>query len=96
VVGLTRSLALDEGRHGIRVNAICPGFIATHLVTEWLEAQPDPEVAERRLLEVHPLGRIGTPADIAAFIAFLASDDAAFATGASFLVDGGLSARFAA
>lgn len=95
VVGLTRSLALDEAKHGIRVNAICPGYVRTRLIEEWIAGQPDAQEAERRILAAQPLGRIGTPSEIAAFIAFLASDDASYATGAAFLVDGGLSARFA-
>lgn len=95
LVGLTRSLALDWGPHNIRVNAICPGWTRTHLVQEWLDRQPDPRDAERSVVGVHPLRRIATPAEIATVIAFLASDEASFVTGAAWLVDGGLSARFA-
>jgi len=95
LVGLTRSLALDYGRDNIRVNAICPGFIHTRLVDEWLDSQPDREAARAAVLDVHPLGRIGTPEDVANLALFLASDQAAFITGAAILVDGGLSARFA-
>jgi NAD(P)-dependent dehydrogenase (short-subunit alcohol dehydrogenase family) len=95
LVGLTRNLALDYAELNIRVNAICPGFIRTHLVDEWLARQPDPAGAEHKMLEAHPLGRIGSPSDIAAMAWFLASKDACFITGASILVDGGLSVRFA-
>jgi NAD(P)-dependent dehydrogenase (short-subunit alcohol dehydrogenase family) len=95
VVGLTRSLALDEARNGIRVNAVCPGWVRTHLVQEWIERQIDPAAAERRVLEVHPLNRIGTPEEIAALVTFVASDAASFITGAALQIDGGLSARFA-
>jgi NAD(P)-dependent dehydrogenase (short-subunit alcohol dehydrogenase family) len=95
LLGLTRNLALDEARYGIRVNAVCPGFVETRLVEDWLESQPDPVAARREVLEAHPLGRIGKPAEIASLIAFLVSDEASFITGASLLIDGGLSARFA-
>jgi NAD(P)-dependent dehydrogenase (short-subunit alcohol dehydrogenase family) len=95
LLGLTRNLALDEARHGIRVNAVCPGFVETRLVEDWLEAQPDPVAARREVLDAHPLGRIGKPEEIASLVAFLVSDEASFITGASVLIDGGLSARFA-
>ena len=93
LVGLTRSLALDMGKHGIRVNALSPGYTETALVTEFFE-QNDPALREQ-VLEVHPMHRIGTPAEIANCIAFLLSDEAAFVTGANWTVDGGLTARFA-
>ena len=93
IVGLTRSLALDHGRDGIRVVAVCPGWIHTHLVDEWLARQPDPDTALREVIDIHPLRRIGTPADVASMVAFVASDEAAFVTGVALLVDGGVSAR---
>jgi len=92
VVGLTRSLALDEAKHGIRVNAVCPGYTRTRMLG--LEASKDPAATEREMASIHPLGRIGEPIEIANVVAFLASDEASFITGASILVDGGLSARF--
>lgn len=95
VLGLTRSLALDYGSDNIRVNAICPGWIRTRLVDEWLQRQPDPEAAERSVLAVHPLGRIGSPHDVANLACFLASEEASFMTGAAILIDGGLTVRFA-
>lgn len=94
VVGLTRSLALDYGADNIRVNAVCPGWVRTHLVQEWIDMQPDPAAAEASVLAVHPMGRIADPAEIANFVAWLASDEASFMTGADLLIDGGLSARF--
>ncbi|MBA3349017.1 MAG: SDR family oxidoreductase [Actinobacteria bacterium] len=94
VVGLTRSLALDYGADNIRVNAVCPGWVRTHLVQEWIDMQPEPAAAEASVLAVHPMGRIADPAEIANFVAWLASDEASFMTGADLLIDGGLSARF--
>lgn len=95
VVGLSRSLALDYGRDNIRVNALCPGWVRTHLVQEWIDQQPDPRAAEDGVLAVHPLGRIAEPGEIANFVTWLCSDEASFVTGANLLADGGLSARFA-
>jgi NAD(P)-dependent dehydrogenase (short-subunit alcohol dehydrogenase family) len=95
VEGLTRSLALDYGGHGLRVNAIAPGFVRTHLVREWLERQPDPAEAERQVVASHPLGRIAEPEEIAACIVFLLSPMAAAMTGTVLHVDCGLTARFA-
>jgi len=92
LVGLTRSLALEVADRGVRVNAVSPGWTNTEPVAQALAA--DPEERER-ILAVHPLGRIGEPAEIAAVICFLASDAASFVTGAEWAVDGGLGARFA-
>lgn len=95
LVGLTRNLALDWGKHNIRVNAICPGWVNTALAQEWLSMQPEPEEVWEGVLKIHPLGRVGTPEDIANFVAYIASDEAAFITGAELYIDGGLSARYA-
>jgi NAD(P)-dependent dehydrogenase (short-subunit alcohol dehydrogenase family) len=95
LVGLTRSLALDCARDGIRVNAVLPGWTRTRLVEEWFGMQPDPVDAERRVADVHPMGRIATPAEIASVVAFVASDEASAMTGASIAVDCGLGVRFA-
>jgi NAD(P)-dependent dehydrogenase (short-subunit alcohol dehydrogenase family) len=95
LVGLTRSMALELGRDGIRVNAVCPGFVRAGLVLERLEQAADRHEAERLMREQHPLGRIGEPEEIASVVAFLASDEASSVTGAAWTVDGGLSARFA-
>ena len=93
LVGLTRSLALEMGKHQIRVNALSPGYTETHLVREFF-AQNEPGL-RLRVLDVHPLGRMAQPAEIANCVVFLLSDEASFVTGANWLVDGGLSARFA-
>ena len=94
VIGLTRSIALDEAKHGIRVNAVCPGYTRTRMVMRGIEGAEDPAAAERDMLAIQPLGRIADPGDIANAVAFLASDEASFITAASIPVDGGLSARF--
>ncbi len=93
LVGLTRSLALEVGPHQIRVNAVSPGYTETHLVKEFFELNP-PELRET-VVGVHPMGRIGTPIEIANVVAFLLSDEASFVTGANWRVDGGLTTRFA-
>ena len=92
VVALTMSMALDHARDNIRVNCICPGSIHTPMVQAVYAETPDPEAARQARIAMHPLGRDGVPEDIAATIAFLASDDASFMTGQAVAVDGGRSA----
>jgi NAD(P)-dependent dehydrogenase (short-subunit alcohol dehydrogenase family) len=93
LVGLTRSLALDYGPHGIRVNVVAPGFVRTRLVQESIDRAEDRVAAERAMVAGVALGRIGDPGEIAGVVRFLASDEASYVTGASLLVDGGLTAR---
>jgi NAD(P)-dependent dehydrogenase (short-subunit alcohol dehydrogenase family) len=93
LVGLTRSMALEVGPHQIRVNAVSPGYTETFLVREFFDLNP-PELREK-VLEAHPMGRIGQPAEIANVVAFLLSEEAGFVTGANWRVDGGLTTRFA-
>ena len=93
LLGLTRSLALDYGPHGIRVNAIAPGFVRTRLVQESIDRSDDKIAAEQGMVAGVALGRIGTPEEVAKAVRFLASDEASYITGASLLVDGGLTAR---
>lgn len=88
VVNLTRALALDLGRKGIRVNAVCPSLTRTGLTADMMG--DDELMAKFR--ERIPLGRVCEPHEVAAVIAFLASDDASFVTGANITVDGGVSA----
>ncbi|MDR3520322.1 MAG: SDR family oxidoreductase, partial [Acidocella sp.] len=90
IVQLTRSLAADHARQGIRVNAVCPGDTDTAMLRGDSRAADEERFAA--MAEAIPLGRIGQPRDVAAAIAFLASDDAAFITGAMLPVDGGNSA----
>jgi NAD(P)-dependent dehydrogenase (short-subunit alcohol dehydrogenase family) len=90
MLALTRTLALEHGSDRIRVNAICPGYIDTPMMDEWLATVESPEEEMRKVLAFHPVGRIGTPRDIAQAALFLASDAAAFITGASLVVDGGM------
>jgi NAD(P)-dependent dehydrogenase (short-subunit alcohol dehydrogenase family) len=95
LVGLTRNLALDYAPHNIRVNAICPGWVRTALVQGWFDQQADPKATEDRVLSFQPLRRIGTPEEIANFVAFVSSDEASFITGAELVIDGGMSIMFA-
>ena len=93
LVGLTRSLALEVGHDGIRVNARSPGYVETALVKEFF-ARAETSLREK-VLAAHPLGRIAAPGEIANCAVFLLSDEASFVTGANWRVDGGLGARFA-
>jgi glucose 1-dehydrogenase len=91
LVGMTRAMAVDFGRMGVRVNALMLGCIQTARLDERLAQSSDPEGAFRRIVAAHPLGRLGTPEDAAKAAVFLASDDASFVTGSSLVVDGGRS-----
>lgn len=90
LIALTRTLALDHGRDGIRVNAICPGYISTPMTDEWLKEQPDPAATLKEVLSFHPLGRMGTVRDVADAALFLACDASAFISGTYLVVDGAL------
>jgi len=95
VIALTQAMALDHASDHIRVNCICPGGIRTPMYDEWFrEFYPDvdPEVLYSKKAKVHPLGRMGTPDDIAYAALFLASDESSFITGAALPVDGGRTA----
>ncbi len=92
VVGLTRAMALDHAREGIRVNAICPGRVETPFVAQRLREYPDPQKAYEEMCSTQPMGRMGRPEEIAAAALYLASEEAAFITGATLTPDGGWSA----
>lgn len=91
VLAMSRELGVQFAREGIRVNALCPGPVNTPLLKELFAK--DPERAQRRLVHV-PVGRFAEPEEIAAAVAFLASDDASFVNAAEFLVDGGIAGAY--
>lgn len=91
VLAMSRELGVQFAREGIRVNALCPGPVDTPLLRDLFAT--DPERAQRRLIHI-PMGRFAEPTEIAAAVAFLASDDASFITASTFLVDGGISGAY--
>jgi meso-butanediol dehydrogenase/(S,S)-butanediol dehydrogenase/diacetyl reductase len=93
VHALTRAIAVDHGRDGIRCNAICPGWIETDMLEAYYKSLPDPAAARSRIDRIHPAGRTGKPMDIANLALWLASDEASFVTGQLFTADGGLTAQ---
>jgi 2-keto-3-deoxy-L-fuconate dehydrogenase len=90
VIGLTKSVAADYIRRGIRCNAICPGTVDSPSLQQRIAAFDDPEEARRAFVARQPLGRLGTADEIAAIAVYLASDESAFTTGTSVVVDGGV------
>jgi NAD(P)-dependent dehydrogenase (short-subunit alcohol dehydrogenase family) len=89
VVGLTKAMALDHVKDGIRVNAVCPGTTMTPWIDERLQEAPDPKAALATLVARQPMGRLGTPEEMAAAYLFLASEESSFTTGTALVVDGG-------
>lgn len=92
VSNLTRALALDYARENIRVNAVCPAVIDTPMLDAVLRLQPNPDDYLQRTHDEHPVGRIGTPEEVAFAVLMLACDEAGFTTGANLSVDGGITA----
>jgi len=90
IINLTRSMALDHAREGVRVNAVCPGSVDTEMIHTAWKKFGDVEEAQRLWAEKHPLGRIAQPEEVAQAVLFLASDDASFITGTALAVDGGI------
>ncbi len=89
---LTRSLALDYARYGVRVNCICPGFVGSEMLEGYIARQQDPESARKGFASMAPMNRIGRPEEIAAAAVFLAGEASSFVTGAVLPVDGGYTA----
>lgn len=92
VIMLTRCMAVDGAPDRIRVNCVCPGFIDTPMIEGFFDDQEDPAAARAFATKLHPLGRLGVPADIANGFVFLASDEAEWVTGTALTIDGGLTA----
>jgi NAD(P)-dependent dehydrogenase (short-subunit alcohol dehydrogenase family) len=89
IIALTKAMAIDHGKEGIRVNCICPGYIDAGLAWGYFDAQPDPPAARAAAGKLHALLRIGQPEEVGRLAVFLASDDASFMTGSAVVVDGG-------
>jgi NAD(P)-dependent dehydrogenase (short-subunit alcohol dehydrogenase family) len=94
LLSLTRSLAVEAGPHGVRVNMVSPGTVRTGAASWTVRQQRDPAIFEK-LARWYPVGRVGNPEDIAAAVAFLAADEAGFVNGTNLVVDGGLTAGMA-
>jgi 2-keto-3-deoxy-L-fuconate dehydrogenase len=90
VIGLTKSVAADFVGRGVRCNAICPGTVQSPSLDQRIAAFDDPEAARRDFIARQPMGRLGTPEEIAAIAVYLASDESAYTTGQVFIVDGGI------
>ena len=90
VIGLTKAIAADYVAKGVRCNAICPGTVESPSLQDRINAQADPVQARKDFIARQPMGRLGKAEEIAALAVYLASDEAAFATGQSFIVDGGM------
>jgi NAD(P)-dependent dehydrogenase (short-subunit alcohol dehydrogenase family) len=92
IIALTKAMAIDHGKDGIRVNCMCPGWIDAGLAWEYFELQSNPAEARAAAGKLHALGRIGQPEEVARVAVFLASDDASFMTSSSVVVSGGFGA----
>jgi len=93
IINLTRSMALDHAREGVRVNAVCPGSVDTEMIHAAWKNYGNVEEAQRVWAEKHPMGRIAQPGEVAQAVLFLAGDESGFITGTALTVDGGLTAE---
>ncbi|HCH32017.1 MAG TPA: short-chain dehydrogenase [Oceanospirillaceae bacterium] len=93
VHALTKAMACDYGKENIRVNAICPGFVATPMLESFFGDSGDIESLKQEVRDIHPLRRYGTPDDMANLVNWLAGDEARYASGALWVLDGGLTAQ---
>ena len=91
IIGLTRSIAIDFVGDNIRANCICPGTVDTPSLRDRIAAAGDAETARAAFIARQPMGRLGTPEEIAALALYLASDESAYMTGSEIVIDGGLS-----
>jgi 2-keto-3-deoxy-L-fuconate dehydrogenase len=91
VIGMTKAMAADYVTKGIRVNAVCPGTVETPSLYDRMRAQGDFEKAKAAFIARQPMGRLAQPEEIASLVIYLASDESAFVTGQTFLIDGGWS-----
>jgi 2-keto-3-deoxy-L-fuconate dehydrogenase len=92
VVGLTKSMALDHARTGVRINCICPGRVETPFMLARIQEYPDPKAAYREMSDTQAIGRMGRPEEVAHVALFLASDESSFMTGSAVVADGGWTA----
>jgi len=95
VHALTRAIAVDYGRENIRCNAVCPGYVDTPMLRSFFGGTDTVETLRDEIAAIHPLGRPAKPDDIAGLVVWLAGEDAAYATGQLFVMDGGLTAQAA-
>jgi len=93
VVTLTKNMALDYVASNIRINAVCPGFVDTDLVRRYVNTSDNPTKTYEELVQLHPMGRLAKPEEVAYSVLFLASDESSFITGSCLIIDGGYSAR---
>lgn len=93
LISKSAALLCAKAGYNIRVNCVCPGFLDTDMVQGFLKSQKNPKKAKKELIEMHPIGHLGEPIDVAYAILYLASDESKFVTGSDLIVDGGYTAR---